>query len=51
MRCLLRMATFSGPLKCRRVLLMGNLRWGYTNPTEEFFQFRLRQDSSGPSST
>jgi hypothetical protein len=41
------MATFSGPLKCRRVLLMGNLRWGYTNPTGAFFQFRLRQDTCG----
>jgi hypothetical protein len=24
---------------------MTNLRLGYTNPTEAFFQFRLRQDT------
>jgi hypothetical protein len=37
----LRMATFSVPEKCRRVLLMVVLRSGYTNPTGPVFQIRL----------
>lgn len=28
----------------RRCLLIGNLRTGYTNPSEAFFQIRLRQN-------
>src|SRR5262249_11154624 len=40
----LRMATLSGPGKCRRGLFIGNLRSGHANPNSGFFQIQLRQD-------
>jgi hypothetical protein len=40
------MASFSGPEKCRRVLLMRNLRPGNANPNGGFFQIHLTQNKT-----